>query len=168
MAHARRSIAVIACAVLVNCSGSSENPLVEGLSADQQTQLIEQSINQIESAENFTPEDFEQRQQEHFESITEEMHDAALEYLRKRSDKIMLLEMSQTVELDRESAEIELRMDGPETALALFTVDGNRSYRTNHATKTIETRFTLPWLITTSRGKLVFHHQGVRMKDLKN
>jgi hypothetical protein len=168
MAHARRSIAVMACALHVNCSGSSENPLVEGLSADQQTQLIEQSIDQIESAENFTPDDFEQRQQKHFELITEEMHDAALEYLRKRSDKIMLLEMSQTVELDRESAAIETRMDGPETALALFTVDGNRSYRTNHATKTIKTRFTLPWVITTHRGKLVFHHQGIRMKDLKN
>jgi len=168
MTHARRLMAFMACALLVNCSGSSENPLVDGLSAEQQTQLIEQSIGQIESAENFTPDDFEQRQQEHFELITEEMHDAALKYLRKRSDKIMLLEMSQTVELDRESAEIETRMDGPERVLALFTVNGNRSYRTNHATKTIETRFTLPWVVTTSRGKLVFHHQAIRMKDLKN
>jgi hypothetical protein len=158
----------MACALLVNCSGSSENPLIDGLSADQQTQLIEQSIDQIESSENFTPDNFEQRQQKHFELITEEMHDPALKYLGKRSDKITLLEMSQTVELDRESAELETRMDGEETVMALFTVQGNRTYRTNHATKTIETRFTLPWIVTTHRGELVFHHQGIRMRDLKN
>ncbi len=168
MTHARRLMTFMACTLLVNCSGSSENPLTEGLSADQQARLIEQSIDQIESTENFTPDDFEQRQKEHFELITDEMHDAALEYLRKRSDKIMLLEMSQTVELDHESAALETRMEGPETMLALVTVHGNRSYRTNYATKTIKTLFTLPWVITTSRGKLVFHHQGIRMKNLRN
>jgi hypothetical protein len=168
MSHAGRLTAFMACALLVNCSSSSENPLADGLTADEQALLIERSIDQIESTENFTADNFEQLQRTHFENITKEMRDAALEYLQKRLNKIMILEMSQTVELDRESAEVKLRMEGLERALALVTVNGSRAYQTNHASKSTETRFTLPWVITVDGGELVFHHQGIRMRDISN
>jgi hypothetical protein len=158
----------MACALLVYCSGSSENPLANGLPEDQQALLVEQSIDQIEATENFTPDDFEQIQRTHFETITEEMRDAALANLQRRLDKIMLLEMSQTVELDRESAEVETRMEGPEKAVALVVVDGNRTYHTNNASNSSETRFALPWVITVDGGELVFRHQGIRMRDTRN
>jgi hypothetical protein len=168
MSHAERLTVFMACALFVNCSNSSENPLADGLNADQQALLIEQSIDQIESTENFTPDDFEQLQRTHFEIITEEMRDAALENLRKRLDKILLLEMSQTVELDRESAEMQSRMEGLEKALALVVVNGSRSFRTNHASKSSKTRFALSWVITVDGGELVFRHQGIRMRDLRD
>ena len=158
----------MACVLLVNCSSSSENPLAGGLTADQQALLIEQSIEQIESAENFNPDNFEQLQRTHFETLSGEMRDAALEYLPKRLHKIMILEMSQTVELDRETAEVESNMEGPERAVALVSVNGSRTYRTNNATKSSKTRFTLPWVITVNGGELVFRHRGVRMRDIKD
>jgi uncharacterized protein YcfL len=168
MSRARRLTVVMACALLVNCSGSSENPLVDELTADQQALVIEQSIDQIESTENYTPENFEQIQRKHFETLTEEMRDAALEYLPKRLDKIMMLEMSQTVELDRESVEVESHRVGPEKALALFSVKGSRTYRTSNASKSSITRFTLRWVITVDDGELVFRHQGIRHRDIKD
>ena len=168
MSHTGRLTAFMACAFLVNCSNSSENPLADGLTADQQALLIEQSIDQIESAENFTPDDFEQLQRTHFEIVPEEMRDAALENLQRRLDKIRLLEMSQTVELDRESAEVQLRIEGPERVLALVTVSGSRTYRTNHASKSSKTQFALPWVITVNSGELVFRHQGIRMRDFRD
>ena len=168
MSRARRLTVVMACALLVNCSGSSENPLVDGLTADQQALMIEQSIDQIESTEDYTPDDFEQRRRAHFETLTEEMRDAALEYMPKRLDKIMMLEMSQTVELDRESVEVESHRVGPEKALALFSVKGSRSYRTSNASKSSTTRFTLRWVITVDDGELVFRHQGIRHRDIKD
>ena len=168
MSRARRLTVVMACALLVNCSGSSENPLVDGLTADQQALVIEQSIDQIEYTENYTPESFEQLQRKHFETLTEEMRDAALEFLPKRLDKITMLEMSQTVELDRESAEVEARMESPKKALALVMVNGSRTYHTSNATKTSETRFALPWVITVDGGELVFRHQGIRHRDIKD
>jgi hypothetical protein len=168
MSRAGRLTAVMACALLVNCSSSSENPLADGLTADQQALLIEQSIDQIESTENYTPDNFEQLQRTHFETLTEEMRDAALAYLPKRLDKIRILEMSQTVELDRESAEVESRMLDPEKAVALVIVKGRRTYRTNNASKSSETRFALTWVITVDGGELVFRHQGIRMGDIKD
>jgi len=168
MSHARSLAAFTAFALLVNCSSSSENPLAGGLTADQQALLIEQTINQIEITENFTADNFEQRQQTHFESITEEMRDAALGYLQMRLKKITLLEMSQTVELDRESAEVKSRKVGPEKAMALVTVNGSRTYRTSHASKTSATQFALPWVITVDDGELVFRHGGIRMGDIKD
>ncbi|MCH7600744.1 MAG: hypothetical protein IH973_13395 [Myxococcales bacterium] len=168
MSRIRRLTAAMACAVLVNCSSSFENPLADGLTAEHEALLIEQSIDQIESAENFTPDDFEQLQRIHFETMTDEMRDAALENLPKRLDKIMILEMSQTVELDRASAEVESRIMGPENAMALVTVNGSRTYRTNNASKSSETRFTLPWVITVDGGELLFRHRGIRMRDVTN
>lgn len=159
---------VMACAVLANCSSSFENPLANGLSEDQQALLIERSVEEIESTENFSPDDFERLQRAHFEMITEDKRDAALANMQKRLDKIMLLEMYQTVEIDRESAEIETRMEGPKTARALVIVDGSRAYRTNNASNTSETRFALPWVITVDGGELVFQHQGIRMRNVKN
>ncbi len=158
----------MACAVLVNCSGSSENPLAGGLTADQEALLIERAIDEIESTETFTPDDFEKLQRIHFETITEEMRDAALENLRKRVTKIMILEMSQTVELDRESAEVESRIMGLERVVALVTVNGRRTYRTSNASKTSEARFALPWVITVDGGELLFRHRGIRMRDVTN
>jgi hypothetical protein len=158
----------MACALLANCSSSSENPLADELTADQQALVIEQSIDQIESTENYTPENFEQLQRAHFETLTEGMRDAALEYLRKRLDKIMMLEMSQTVELDRESVEVESHRVGPEKALALFTVNGSRTYRTSNASKSSKTQFALRWVITVDDGELVFSHQGIRSRDIKD
>lgn len=168
MSHAGRLTAFTACALLVYCSSSSENPLAGGLTADQQALLIEKSIDQIESSENFTPDNFEQLQQTHFELITEEMRDAALEYLQTRLRKIMLLEMSQTVELDRESAELELQVEGLERVVALVTVNGSSTYQTNHASKSSDIRFTLSWVITVDRGELVFRHQGIRMRTIRD
>jgi hypothetical protein len=168
MSGAERLTIIMACALLVNCSGSSENPLTDELTADQQAFLIEQSIDQIESTENYTPENFEQLQRTHFETLTEEMRDAALEYLQKRLEKIAMLEMSQTVELDRESAKVESHRVAPEKALALFTVNGSRTYRTSNASKTSRTHFALRWVITVDDGELVFHHQGIRYRDIKD
>jgi hypothetical protein len=168
MSGTGRLTVLMACALLVGCSDSSENPLADGLTADQQTLLIERTINQIESAENFTPDDFEQLQRTHFEIITEEMRDAALQNLQRRLDKIMLLEMSQTVELDRESAEVQSRIEDPERALALVTVNGSRTYRTNHASKSSAARFALPWVISVDGDELVFRHQGIRMRDVRD
>ena len=158
----------MACALLVHCSSSSENPLAYGLTEDQQALLIERTIDQIESTENFTADNFEQLQRTHFEMITEEMRDAALEYLQKRSNKIMLLEMSQTVELDRESAEVESRVEGLEKVVAIVTVNGNRAFRTSHASNSSETLFSLPWVITVDGGELVFRHQGIRMRPIRD
>ncbi len=168
MSRAGRLTVVMACALLVNCSNSFENPLANGLTADQQALLIERSIDQIESAENFTPDDFEQLQRTHFEIITEEMRDAALENLQRRLDKIRLLEMSQTVELDRESAEMESHMVGPDRALAIVSVNGNRTYTTNNASKSSKTRFALRWVVTADGGELVLRHRGIRMGEIKD
>jgi hypothetical protein len=168
MSRTGRLTVIMACALLVNCSGSSENPLADGLTADQQALLIERSIDQIESAENYTPDTFEQLQRTHLETVTEEMRDAALEYLPRRLDKIMILEMSQTVELDRESAGVESRMLDPEKAVAVVNVNGNRTYRTSNASKSSKTRFALAWVITVDGGELVFRHQGIRMGDIKD
>ena len=158
----------MACVLLVNCSGSSENPLANGLTEEQQARLIEQSIAQIELTENFTPDNFEPLQRSHIETITEEMRDAALENLQRRLNKVMLLEMSQTVELDPESVEVDSRMVDPKQAMVLVTVTGDRTYRTNNASKSSETRFLLPWVITVDDGELVFRHQGIRMRDFRN
>jgi hypothetical protein len=168
MSRTGRSTVIMACALLVHCSSSSENPLADGLTADQQALLIERTIEQIESAENYTPDNFEQLQRTHLETVTEEMRDAALEYLPKRLEKILILEMSQTVELDPESAEVESRMLDPEKAMALVSVIGTRTYRTNNASKSSKTRFALAWVITVDGGELVFRHQGIRMGTIKD
>jgi len=75
---------------------------------------------------------------------------------------------TQTVELDRESAEVESRIEDPERILALVTLTGHRSYRTSNASMSSETRFSLPWVITVDRGELVFRHRGIRMQDIAN
>ena len=158
----------MACAVLVHCSSSFENPLADGLTADQEALLIERAIDEIESTETFTPDDFEQLQRNHFETITEEMRDPALENLQKRLDKIRILEMSQTVELDRESAEVESRIMGPERVVAIVTVYGRRTYRTSNASKSSKARYGLPWVITVDGGELLFRHRGIRMRDVSD
>ena len=168
MNSAGRLTVVMACTLLVNCSSSSENPLADGLTADQQAVLIEKTIDQIESTENYTPENFEQAQRKHFETLSEEMRDAAVQYLSTRLDQIRILEMSQTVELDRESAEVELLMEDLESALALVTVRGKRTYRTSNASKTSDTRYFLRWAITVDDGELVFHHRGIRSGEIPN
>jgi hypothetical protein len=168
MSRAGRLTLFMVCALLVNCSGSSENPLAGGLTADQQALLLEQSLDQIEATENFTPDNFEQLQRAHFETITEEMRDPALTNLQKRLDKITILGMSQTVELDRETAEVEVRMESPKKALALVMVNGSRTYHTSNATKTSKSRFALPWVITADGGELVFRHRGIRMRDIRD
>jgi hypothetical protein len=168
MSRARRWTVSMACVLLVNCSDSSENPLANGLTEDQQTRLIEQSIAQIELTENFTPDNFEPLQRSHIETITEEMQDAAMENLQRRLNKVMLLELFQTVELDPESVEVDARMVDPKKAMVLVTVTGDRTYRTNNASKSSETRFVLSWVITVDGGELVFRHQGIRMRDFQN
>jgi hypothetical protein len=168
MGNTRRLTAVMACALVVSCSDSSENPLANGLTPDQQAFLIEETIEQIEATENYTPDNFEQLQLKHFESITEEMQDAAQGNLRKRLDKIALLGMSQSIELDRDTAEVDSRMQGPRKVQALVSVVGNRTYRINEATGTSKSGFILPWVITVDDGELVFRHQGIRRKDLKD
>jgi hypothetical protein len=76
--------------------------------------------------------------------------------------------MSQTVQLDRESARVESRIVDPEHLLALVTLKGTRTYRTDNASKSSETRISLPWAISFDGGELVFRHRGVRMRDLAN
>jgi hypothetical protein len=168
MSRAGRLIVAMACALLVNCSKPTENPLAAELTAEQEALLIELSIGQIEATENYTPDNFEQLQQKHFETMAEEMRDAALEYLQKRLDKIAILEMSQTVELDRESVEVESRKVAPEKAMAIVSLDGTRSYVTNNASKSAKTRFAVAWVITVDGGELDFHHRGIRMRELKD
>jgi len=168
MRNARSWMAVAACALIVTCSVSSENPLANGLTAEQQTLLIDQSIDQIGSTENFTQDDFEERQRIHLETISKEMREAALANLQRRLHKVKILEMSQTVELDRGTAEVATRVEGPEKVLALVSVTGSRTYRTSNATQSSETRFALPWVITVDDGELVFRHQGIRMRDIRN
>jgi hypothetical protein len=160
--------ALLACALLVNCSGGSEDPLAGGLTPELEALLIQKTIDQIESAENFSHEDFEQRQRMHLESMTKDMRDVAVQNLQRRLDKIMILEAFQTVELDRESATVDARSGDPETLLTLVTLDGHRNYRTNNASMSSETRFSLPWVVTVDAGELVFRHRGIRMKDIAN
>jgi hypothetical protein len=163
-----RSTIVLACALLASCSGSSENPLADGATPEIEALLIEQSIEQIELAENFTHDTFEQAQRTHIETMAEEMRDAALVNLQIRLNKIMILELSQTVQLDRESAAVESRIVDQENVLALVTLKGTRTYNTNNATKTSEAHFSVPWAITADDGELVFHHRGVRMRNIAN
>jgi len=167
MRDARSWTILAACALVAGCSASSENPLANGLSADQQALVIEKSIEQIEATENFTPDDFEARQRKHLEGISEEMRSAALANLQKRLNKNRILEMSQTVELDRETATVDTRVEGPRRVLALFSITGTRTYQTSNASETTETRFALPWVISVDGGELVFRHQGIRMRDIR-
>ena len=167
MRYARSWTIFATTALIASCSASTENPLANGLSAEQQALLIEKSIDEIEATENFTPEDFEARQRKHLEGISKEMRSAALENLQKRLNKNRILEMSQTVELDRETAAVDTRIEGPKRVLALFTVTGDRSFETSNASQTTETRFALPWVITVDDGELVFRHQGIRMRDIR-
>ncbi|HXV36123.1 MAG TPA: hypothetical protein VEC18_03175 [Myxococcota bacterium] len=152
----------------MGCSNEGDNPLVDGLTPEQETQLIEESIAQIERTENFSPGDFEKLQRAHLETISEEMRDAALEDLPKRVDKISILEMSQTLELDRDTASIDARAAGDGRVFAIVSIEGSRTFRTRNAAKTIETRFTLPWVVAFERGKLTFRHRGIRMSDVPN
>jgi len=162
-----RSTIVLACALLVSCSGSSENPLANGVTPEIEALLIERTIEQIELAENFTHDTFEQIQRTNIETMAEEMQEAALVNLENRLNKITILELSQTVQLDRESAVVESRIVDLENALALVTLKGTRTYYTNNATKTSETRFSVPWAITVDDGELVFYHRGVRMRNVR-
>jgi hypothetical protein len=162
-----RSTIVLACALLVSCSGSSENPLADGVTPEIEALLIERTIEQIELAENFTHDTFEQIQRTNIETMAEEMQEAALVNLENRLKKITILELSQTVQLDRESAVVESRIVDLENALALVTLKGTRTYNTNNATKTSETRFSVPWAITVDDGELVFYHRGVRMRNVR-
>jgi hypothetical protein len=160
-----RSILVLACVLLASCSGPSENPLAGGITPEIEALLIERSIEQIELAENFTHDTFEEVQKRHLETMVEEMRDAALANMESRLSKILILDLSQTVRLDRESAAVESRMVDAENVLALVTLKGSRTYNTNNATKTSNTRFSLAWAITVDRGELVFRHRGIRMRN---
>jgi len=168
MSRAERLTALLACASLAVCTDSPDISLAGGLSEEQQTQLIERSIEQIEATANYTPEDFEQRQRAHLKTMVEEMREAALENLPKRAEKIQMLEMSQTVELDPSSAELEVRVVDPKKALALFSVNGARSYRTANASKSSQMRFVLQWVIEADDGELKYRHRGVRMMEIRN
>jgi len=157
---------LVACTLLLGCSRSSPNPLAGGSTPELEALLIQKTVDEIESAENFSPSDFEQRQRKHLETMTEDMRDVALQNLQRRLDKITILEMSQTVELDRESASVDTRSQDPETLLALVTIDGHRTYRTSNASMSSETRFSVPWVVTVEDGELVLRHRGIRMKDV--
>ena len=148
-----RSIIVLACVLLASCSSPSENPLADGATPEIEALLIERTIEQI--------------QRTNIETMVEEMREAALVSLQNRLNKIMILELSQTIQLDRESAVVESRTVDQENVLALVTLKGTRTYNTNNATKTSETRFSLPWSITVDDGELVFHHRGVRMRNTR-
>ena len=162
-----RSTLVLVCVLLASCSGPSENPLAAGVTPEIEALLIERTIEQIELAENFTHDTFEQIQRTNIETMVEEMREAALVNLQNRLNKIMILELSQTVQLDRESAVVESRIVDLENVLAIVTLKGTRTYNTDNATKTSETRFSLPWSITVDDGELVFHHRGVRMRNVR-
>jgi hypothetical protein len=162
-----RSTIVLACVLLASCSGPSENPLADGITPEIEALLIERTIDQIELAENFTHDTFEQIRQTNIETMVEEMREAALVNLQNRLNKITILELSQTVQLDRESAVVESRIVDQENGLAIVTLKGTRTYTTDNATKTSETRFSLPWSITVDDGELVFRHRGVRMRNVR-
>ena len=162
-----RSTLVLACVLLASCSGPSENPLAGGATPEIEALLIERTIEQIELAENFTHDTFEQIQRTNIETMVDEMREAALVNLQNRLNKVMILELSQTIQLDRESAAVESRIVDLENVLALVTLKGTRTYNTNNATKTSETRFSVPWAITVDDGELVFYHRGVRMRNVR-
>ncbi len=168
MNRADRLTVLLACAALAVCSDSPEISLRDGLTDEQQALLIEKSIEQIETTANYATDDFERRQQAHLETMVEEMRQAALENLEKRAEKIAMLGMSQTIELDRESAQLETRVVDSNTALALFTATGKRTYRTENATKSSQTRFTLHWVVAVDGGELVYRHRGIRMLDTRD
>ena len=157
---------VLVCALTSGCSAPAENPLADGVTPEIEAQLIDRSIEQIELAENFTNDTFEQVQQEHIETMVDDMREAARVNLQNRFNKIRILEMSQTVQIDRGSAAVETRIVDSENALALVTLKGTRTYYTNNATKTSKTQFSLPWTISVDDGELVFRHRGVRMRNL--
>ncbi len=157
---------LLAIGLLASCSSESENPLAEGLSAAHQAQLKLRSFEEIEAIENFSPESFEALQRAHFETMTEDMRQRALENLPTRVESITGIQMSQTLRLDRESAEVEWRQLGPEKVAARVSVIGDRSDQTRDAAKTIKTRYWLPWIITVEKGELVLRHEGIRTSNL--
>ena len=159
---------VLVCALAWGCSAPAENPLADGVTPEIEALLIERSIEQIELAENFTNDTFEQVQQKHIDTMVEDMRDAARVNLQNRFKKIRILEMSQTVQIERESAAVETRVVDSENALALVNLRGTRTYYTDNATKTSQTQFSLPWAISVDNGELVFRHRGVRMRNLSN
>ena len=152
--------------LLAGCSNAPANPLVEGLSAAHEDQLKSLSLAAIEAIENFTPENFEQLQRTHFETMTNEMRPLALEHLPTRVKNIAAIAMSQTLQLDRDSVEVVWRQLGPEKVTANVKVIGERSYQTRDASKSVTTSYSLPWVITVENGQLVHRHQGIRTKSL--
>jgi len=163
----RLAIALL-CALASGCPAPAENPLADGVTPEIEALLIQRSIEQIELAENFTNDTFEQVQQKHIETMVEDMRDAARVNLQNRFKKIRILDMSQTVQIDRESAAVETRVVDSENVLALVTLSGSRTYYTDNATKTSKTQFSLPWAISVDDGELVLRHRGVRMRNLAN
>ena len=162
-----RSFIALLCALLASCSGSSENPLINGMTPELEALVIEKTIEQIEFAENFTYDQFEEIQRKTIETMVPEMRDAALANLKNRADKVAILEMSQTVQLDRDSAVVESRVVGPENVRALVILKGTRTYSTENASNTSDTRFSLPWSISVDDGELVFQHRGIRMRTVR-
>jgi len=151
------------------CLGAAckpENPLASGLTPELEAQLVRHTIEEIQSSETFDPASFETRQRTHFESMTEAGRDTALEHLPRRVDEIKELGMSQSVRLDPGQVEVDWQQLGPGKIAAEVSIPGDRAYQAKDGSRTIKTRYILPWGITTERGKPVFQHQGIRTVNL--
>lgn len=153
------------CLLFWGCSGAP-NPLAQGLTAALQEQLQELAVHEIISSETFTAETFEAVQREHIATMSKGMEVAALEHLPTRVKENTELHMSQSLELEPDSVEIEWDQMGPENIRARVTLIGNRTYKTREYSKTVRTRYHLPWIITVEKKTPVFRHSGVRLKNL--
>ena len=72
---------------------SPESPLANGLTEAHKATIIESTIAQIELSDTFTPENFEQRERKHFETMTPEMLEPALEHLPTRVEEVTSLQV---------------------------------------------------------------------------
>ena len=77
--------AVVVSNLFMGCSNTPRSPLAEGFTSTLKERVIARSIQEIESIENFKPENFERLQRKHFESMTQDMKTQALAHLQSRS-----------------------------------------------------------------------------------
>ncbi len=146
---------------------SPESPLANGLTEAHKATIIESTIAQIELSDTFTPENFEQRERKHFETMTPEMLEPALEHLPTRVEEVTSLQVYREAVIDGPSAELEIKRSMEDEVHVSVRVPGSNRYRSEgNPSKTQQVEWTLPWKITVEEGEIVMRHQGIRLKVL--
>ena len=146
---------------------SQEVPLATGLSEALKARVIERTIEHIELSDTFTPENFEQRQRRHFESMTADMAAQAVRNLPTRIERITGLQIYREAVIDRASAELVIRRLEDERARVSVRVRGSNRYRSEGGlTRTQQVEWNLPWILTEEGGDIVMRHEGIRMTVL--